>query len=65
MELFAFASSQSASDGTSAGSHGDTDGMVSAFEQPYMSSGYGVPLGQTGTMSYEHAQKVADHVRAM
>lgn len=65
MELFAFPSSESASDGASAGSPGSTGGVNSAFEQPYIGSGYGIPPGQTGRMSYEHAQKVAEHVRAM
>eukprot|EP01043_Picozoa_sp_COSAG02_P039189 COSAG02_NODE_3076_length_7420_cov_3.302145_4_plen_174_part_00 len=65
MELFAFASSQSASGGTSADSPEETEGSVNAFEHAYMGSGYGVPPGQTGTMSYEHSHKVAEHVRAM
>ena len=65
MDLFPFPVSKSASGGVSAGSPGGTGGALSEFEQPYIGSGYtfGVPPGQAGTMSYEHAQTVAEHVR--
>ena len=60
MELFAHAFSKSGS----AGSSGTNAGVWSEFEQPYIGSGYtfGIPPGQRGTMSYEHAQRVAEHV---
>jgi hypothetical protein len=65
MELFPFPASRSAGGGAVAGSPGGTGGVLSEFEQPYIGRGYtyGIPPGQSGTMSYEDADTVAEKVR--
>lgn len=63
MDLFANQFSMSGS----AGASGATAGVLNEFEQPYISSDYtfAIPPGQSGTMSYDHAQRVAEHVRVV
>lgn len=67
-DLFSLPASTYATSGTiSVRPSGSNVGGLSEFEQPYVGNGHtsGSPFVQPGTMSYEHAQRIAKHVRTM